>query len=509
MFEQYDGERNPGELGYIRSYKVDYSRLSARAWQTLLDSETVSTFVNRMCLWMVGNGLKLQAEPIVDYLSAFNIEVDLDEFNKRVEAAWKVYSTSKMASIDGEQTLGQIAYHGKKNSFTAGDVLVVLRVVNGIVKVELIDGQLLGGVSQPDNKDNSIIAGVEYDKNGQHVRYHYRDKKNKTNSIKAYSKEGWRMAYIYQNTKHRLNDKRGLSGLATVIETASRLQRYQDATLQNAEAIKDMVYAFKHSKDSTGEDPILPNVAQAAYLQDGEEGSNSVIDPYTECTPLSNKLAATTGKESINLPVGASLEIVSAQNELYFKDFNTSQTNMLASGVGIPPDVGKSQYENSFSSSRAALKDWGITLDFDRNMMGSDFYQPIYNLQLTLWIASGYVKAPGYLKALLDKNEMILSAYRHARWKGVDVPHIDPVKEINAIRLKLGKALDSFPITTLEKAAESADGNDYLTMLSQLKRELDSVAQTMGVNINIGDTPEKPEVPGNGNPTKEPEEIEE
>ena len=83
------------------------------------------------------------------------------------------------------------------------------------------------------------------------------------------------------------------------------------------------------------------------------------------------------------------------------------------------------------------------------------------------------VQAPGYLVARARKDLMIIESYQCARFVGANVPHIDPVKEVEAERMKLGPGLAHAPLTTLEASTEALNGGDYDTNVEQAKTELE------------------------------------
>jgi hypothetical protein len=72
----YNGEKNYGEIGPIKNYFPDYSALRARSWQLYLESELAQTILNNHIIWVIGSGLKLQAEPVKDILKSEGITLD-------------------------------------------------------------------------------------------------------------------------------------------------------------------------------------------------------------------------------------------------------------------------------------------------------------------------------------------------------------------------------------------------------------------------------------------------
>ncbi len=64
-----------------------------------------------------------------------------------------------------------------------------------------------------------------------------------------------------------------------------------------------------------------------------------------------------------------------------------------------------------------------------------------------------------------------MDSFRNARFVGASVPHIDPLKEVEAERAKLGDAAAHLPLTTLEAATEALGGGDVGANLEQFARE--------------------------------------
>jgi hypothetical protein len=99
------------------------------------------------------------------------------------------------------------------------------------------------------------------------------------------------------------------------------------------------------------------------------------------------------------------------------------------------------------------------------------FYQPIYNLWLYTEILKNKIPAPGFLRADLDGNFMAVEAYQNARFTGSMFPHIDPLKEVNAERAKLGELAANIPLTTVEQATESLNSGDSDSNMEQFANE--------------------------------------
>jgi capsid protein len=180
------------------------------------------------------------------------------------------------------------------------------------------------------------------------------------------------------------------------------------------------------------------------------------------------------------MPIGSELKPISNKNSLYFKDFFTINIDLVCATLQIPPNVAMSKYDSNFSASRAALKDWELVLNVKRNDFSFQYYQVIYDFWLEVQILESKIQAPGYLFARLQGNNMVLEAYRTARFVGAQVPHIDPEKEVRAERLKLGEAGGAIPLTTGEASTERLDGGDFEENMKQMGDEL---AQSISLKI--------------------------
>ena len=136
----FDGEKTPGEIGLAKNYVLDHDTLRARGWQFYLDSEITQTVINRFVTWVVGKGLKLEAEPIEEILESEGIKLDFNQFSKAIESRFKVYSNSRVSDHAGLSNIHKNAVEAYKNAIVSGDCLTILRIKNGNVTTEIIDG---------------------------------------------------------------------------------------------------------------------------------------------------------------------------------------------------------------------------------------------------------------------------------------------------------------------------------------------------------------------------------
>lgn len=473
----YDGEKNLGEAGPIKHYMPDYDALRLRSWQAYLESEVAQMVIGKYIKWVIGSGLKLQAEPEEDVLKSEGITMNTEAFNDAVESRFRVFSKSKNSDYSGQRSLHKIAKRAYKDAILGGDVLVILRYIDDQVKVQLIDGAHVRSPmygndynSQALANGNEIKHGIELSPTGEHVAYYVCKKNLEFERIPAKeTNTGLTMAFLMFGLEYRLDNHRGLPLISAMIETLKKLERYKEATVGSAEEVAKIAWQVTHHINATGENPFGGAMAK---IVDADAGDDVPVD--VAGNQLAEKVAATTNKTAVNNPPGAEIKPINAsQKELYFESFYTVNIGLLCAAIGIPKDVATSQYNSNFSASRAALKDWEHTIVTDRTEAPSEFYQNVYNFFLEIEILKKKIQAPGYLMARIQNNDFVISAYRNARWVGANVPHIDPVKEVTAERLKLGTAGAHLPLTTVESATEVLNGGDSDQNIMQFAEEME------------------------------------
>lgn len=511
----FDGEKDLGGMGPIKKYTLDYFSLRLRSYQLFLESDVCQALFNRSAMWGVGSGLKLQASPEMEVLEMYGVEIDKEDWNEYVESLFKVYSSSKICDYSGNRPLSEIATEAWTNSEIGGDILLVMRVVNNMPKVQIIDAshvrtpQLwgmnnVGDTVNPTTK-NRVRNGVEIDDTGHHVAY-WVCKTGMYDGLENYERIPCYMdkypysqvASLIYGMKYRLDNVRGMPLISAVMETASKMGRYREATLAGAESRAKIAYTIEHEKESTGENPLIPQMSAASGF-----GPQTDLPMDSLGENLANRISTTTENMAYNMPIGAKLAMHESKQETLFSDFYTVNWDITCAVAGYPPEVIMSKYNSNYSSSRAAIKDFEHTLKVKRQRFASQFYQIIYNFCLDFWVLSGTIKNEDYLMALARRNEMVLTAFRSARWAGDAVPHIDPYKEVQAIRAMLPEDAANQPLCTLEQAVEALDNGDYQDVLEQYAQERDR-AKEKGVE------PVAPKVPmqtqPNGNPKNNQEE---
>lgn len=489
---EWDGEKEIGNVGPIKKYIPSYERLRDRSWQLYLDADLAKTVLNRYIIWVVKNGLRLQSTPVAEYIkqahgipSNFNAEA----FSRDIEQKFDLWQSSELSTYNKLKSFKQYQPTIYKNAIVGGDVLIILRRKNGVVNVQAIDGSHLKCENTKMLDDgNKIINGIEFNKEGEHVAYHVTIK-NKAVRVAAYEDEtGLRVAWLQYGSEHRLDNHRGIPIIATAIEAIAKTDRYKDATIDQAEEIRKLAYAITHDKNSDGANPLTEVMGE---MMDVELDDQS-IKRFESGEKIAKNVAFITGRNAVNLGIGSDIKNLDAKNELYFKDFYTILAEGVASTIGIPPNVAFSKYNDSFSASRAATKDWENTIDWARTDFDNQTLGYVFNYWFYWECWSGRIQAPGYVSAH-DKNDIYLKgAFTKHRFVGPKFPHIDPVKEATAARLLMGTDLAHIPLTTGTDMSEMMMTGEFDTNVERAARE-----KQITEGLGIKPKPTKVEQPKN------------
>ena len=105
------------------------------------------------------------------------------------------------------------------------------------------------------------------------------------------------------------------------------------------------------------------------------------------------------------------------------------------------------------------------------------YYQPTYERFFELECLKGNIFAPRYLE-LKNDDGYLDNAYTRAKWVGVKIPHIDEVKEVNAVLSKLKGGL-----TTFEQSLEDLGiTQDFDSIIERRKIEEEKI-RNAGLNF--------------------------
>jgi len=461
--KKWDGEKNLGELGSVVRRVPDYKKLRLRSYDAYATIDTVKAIASKFVYLTIGQGLKLQAEPNTTVLESEGVNVDekaFAEFRKSVEARFMIWANSKECDYKKEKNLHELANDFYKGSFLGGDDLCIVRYSDYGPNIQYVSGEHLCSPGLDNDyhakaeKDGGYIEdGIEFDKDGREVAYFIRIKvKNgldKYERVPAFGeKSKKRLAWIVSGTKISPDHNRAVPEMSQSLEKINKLDRYIEAAVTKAEQAANLVYTIEHEEFSTGENVLDEIVAKKR----GETVTST--DPAADkilADGLANKIAQQTSGMAYNMPIGSKFKAFESKIETDFSGFHDKIFDSISSGQDLPPEVAKQSFNSNYSASRAAIMSLEHIIAIKRQNFANSFYIPYYKLWLEHQILTKKITAAGYLENM--DNLMVTESYTQCRFTGKNMPHIDPLKEIKAIREMLGLN-GAVPLISREQASE-------------------------------------------------------
>lgn len=476
--KSFDGEKTYGELGNPVNVIPNYKALRHRAYEAELESDIVKMVTGKFLKWTVGLGLNLQSEPNEPMLTAAGITDDLRNFRTLTEARFTIFAESTHSDYQKMNNLHKVANDAFRASFIGGDCLVVLRYDDDdMLTVQAIDGQEVSSpvigtdwYNQAESIGNEIIHGIEVDSKGTHIAYYVVKYDSglalEHERIQARGEESGKLyAWMIYGTKHRINHMRGIPIITPIIEKTKKLDRYTEASVSSAEERAKIVYAIEHDSTSTGENPLLETMKKRF-------GNKDAVNSFDLGENVSNNISLSTNKMVFNMPTGSKLQALESNAEDNYDKFYNAVFEQVCAAIDIPPEVALQRYDSNYSASRAAINGWGYIISIYRNNFANDFYKKFYSFWLEAEILKGHISAPGYIRALQTNDIMTLEAYKSCKFTGVNMPHIDPLKEVNAVRAMLGdSSKNEQPFISHEQAAELLNLGDWRENIKKYNQE--------------------------------------
>lgn len=466
----YDGEKNLGELGVVQRIVPDFKKLRLRMYHAYATIDTIKIIASKFFYWTIGSGLKLQAEPervVLESEGVVNTTEVYSKFQKVTEARFKIYANSKHADYKGKNSLHDLALETYQGEFLGGDMLCVVRFNENGPNMQVISGE---HICDPDldkfsealkKPGNEIKHGIELDEKGAHVAFYVKTCKKddvvKWERIPAIGEKSKKVtAWMVSGKKISPDHVRSVPQMSQSLEKVNKLDRYTEATVTKAEQGANIVHTIEHQEFSTGENPLKRIVAEkrGETVLTGADISNN----RNLADGLANVISQKAPGMVYNLPNGSTFKSFQSEAEADYPAFKKAIFDEVSAGSDVPPEVAMGQYNSNYSASRAAINSFGYIIEVNRTKFANDFYIPFYKLWLEFQILTKKISAPGYLENI--DNFMVTESYSQCRFTGKNMPHIDPLKEIKAIREMLG-INDKSPLISREQATEALGAGQW------------------------------------------------
>lgn len=419
---------------------------------------------------VVGRGLMLK--PTVDAEVLKITAAQAQQLEKDITREWALWAESPdcdMARIDNFYELQQLAF---LNWLASGDTLVLLPTKKRInqpydLRVQLIEADRLSSPNNFDTFDNQIVGGVEVDKDGEVVAYHfskhhplsYANERMEWQRVEAYGKKTGRKNVLHLMCRERIDQRRGVPFLAPVIEALKQLGRYTDAELIAA-VISGLFTVFIEKESNEDGEPVGSGIAEEDLIDEEDENS-------------------------LELGPGAILDLAEGEKahdinpgrpNKNFSGFVEAICRQIGAALEIPYELLLKHFTSSYSASRGALEEAWKMFKMYRAWMANDFCQPVYEEWLAEAVAKGRINAPGFFTDPLRRK-----AYCKAQWNGPARGLLNPVQEVGAAVTRVENGFSTRSAETMEMA-----GGDFYSNCEQLKQEEKKLKEVKKI-VNAGE----------------------
>jgi lambda family phage portal protein len=398
---------------------------------------------------VVGPGLRLK--PTIDYEFLKMSDEDAKTWERTVTREFEFYAGSVNCDsmrLNNFYELQALAFY---NKMLSGDVFALLpyKPRPGFpydLRIQLLEADRIG--TPPDKLLNPDISqGVEV-KDGEVKAYYIfnmhpgrYDFDNTYKRVPAFGARTGRRNVLHLMDAERVGQSRGVPILAPVMESLRQVGSYTQAELRAA-VVGSLMTVFVKTitpEGATGEE---------SYAQEDDDKDK---DPY--------KL----GYGSIvQLGVDEDISVAApGRPNTAFDGFVNSIFRQIGAALGIPFELLQLHFGASYSASRGALLEAWKEFRAERTWFANDFCQPVYEEWLAEAVAKGRIYAPGFFN-----DPVVRAAYCKAEWHGPSQGQLDPLKEVNAARVRINEGL-----STREREAAELTGTDFNTNHRQRVRE--------------------------------------
>ena len=418
-------------------------------------SGIIKTIVNGT----IGTGLDLESSVLRDLLPKEVTDEMVKEFQKKVEAYWRVYSnTPSLCDFYGQRRMGELEAMGLAMSLYSGDHLRHLPMAKVgdmyLPKVQLISGRL---VSSPEHSDTGkVVAGVERDRYGRDVAYYVErivDSEPETvkwDRFECRSRNG-RLAFkLIKLNEVEEGMVRGRSIFNCIKELMIQTGRYTEAEVTKA-IIQACVTLFIESEKDNIEDDEDSGIAAIAESRVEDPTVTTPDEEEDEDTPITLSPGA-----AYKLPPGQKAHLAEATAPVaQFTLFMEELLKIIGMATDIPYEVLIKSLNASYSASQASIQQAARSWAIWRAEYGSKFLSDIYSQFIECLVRQGKVNAPGYL----DGDPFVRLAWEMAVWHGPAVLHIDPVKAVTASKIAVAEGFSTGEIEARRLYNNNFDAN--------------------------------------------------
>ena len=478
----WNGDKFTGGFGITKDYEiVDHWLLRKRSKQLFTENLYARGLIRRLITNEINKGLALEATPDAEILG-LNPE-DLAAWSENTERRFMIWGKNPdICDHRQARTFGALQRQARMMALVSGDVLVVLRQGStGLPTIDLIDAE---HVSDPisdtliravRNRGNTIVEGVELDASKRHVAFFVLQSNGIHRRVPAMgSRTGRKQAWLLYGTERLIDDVRGMSLLALVMQSLKEIDRYRDSELRAA-VINSMIAMWvEKTADKMGSLPMTGGATRRDNVTTQNDSSGRKDVEFSSHMPGMMLQELQQGEKPTSYDT--------KRPNVNFAIFETAVLSSFAWANEIPPETLLLQFQNNYSASRGATNEFKMYLERLRTGFGEEFNNPIYQDWTISEVLNNNIIALGLLEAWRDQAQWDrFGAWMLADWAGAIKPNVDLLKEVKAY-----KELVNEGWITRDRSSRELTGMKFSKVSQQLRRENSNLVEALQPLIDAG-----------------------
>ncbi len=381
-------------------------------------------------------GLGLKMNPKIDREFLHLSPEEADRWEKKTKAEFALWADDKRAcdatGMNNFYAMQQLAF---VSWLVSGDVFVLKKMKDPTpwqpysLRLHIIEADRCAtpeetgycNVTMAEYGGNMVYDGVEVDRDGMVVAYHFRNKhpyettleETKYTRVLAYGEKTGLPNVLHIMNAERPEQYRGVTYLAQIMEPLLQTRRYTESEI-TAALVESFFSAFIKTVGDAGNIPI------------GEVGG--------------------------------------------FAPFMKEMCTQMGAALEIPRDVLMKEYNSSYSASRGAMLEAWKAFRMYRGWFVDDFCKPVYGMWMEEAVARGRIAASGFFSDPLARN-----AWLGCEWIGPSQGQLDPVKEVTAEIMSVAAGFSTYADSSIR-----VNGSDWNQNMDQIRTEEKKMQEAFG-----------------------------
>ncbi len=379
--------------------------------------------------------------------------------NRTIARAWKDWGRCECASADGVDSWLELQRLILKTWCTDGEVFIRTRKGHPNeyrYAIELIDADLLdeGFNRRRDKGVNKIVQGVEVDRHGRRVAFHFWEEHPSERGGMRDRKRIPAEQIIHFFVRYRIGQTRGFSLFAPALTTIKMIDG-----LTESELVASRMAAAKMGFITNNEPQAIEAYAERIRIQNEGDEENESPDRITDISPgVVEELEPGQGFEGFD-PTHPNTAFEAFLNVMLggvAKAFSMSR-------LSVTGDVSDANYSSMRAGVIPERDHWLILQD----VVSDKIHRRIYRDWIGMALLTGLLDLP-------TSNPL---DYREHAWRGRGWKWVDPLKDLLSGELAIALGVNSRSRIAAEQ------GRDFERVLDELADEQEYAGQ-LGVDVS-------------------------